>query len=106
MMIPIGKDQNYYYIDLVEIDKFVRLDTSELSLPREPINSENDDRGNSDKMYSIIKYDIVKAMIESILNEYPNQESEYIVSNYGKNASVPFAISFNTLRKYNLLKEI
>jgi len=103
-MIPVGKNEKYYYIDLVEIDKFVRLDKSE---EESILVSSDDDGSTKDKMYSIIKYDIIRELIAGVLNEYPSGDSDYAVMKaHTKEASIPYAISFNTLLFYKLIKEI
>jgi hypothetical protein len=81
-----------YYLDLTSLDDLVEI--------KKGVNPEDDDEG---QQFSLIKYDILKIMIEVVMSE-----REEIDNNLGviktNELSLPFKMAFNTLLKYNIIK--
>lgn len=76
-----------YYIDLDKLEKEVELKSS-----------------TGETQFHLIKYEMVKMMIETILTE-----SEPVDEKLGPNSSqltIPFKISFNTLRVKNIINKL
>jgi len=93
MMIEIFGEN--YYLDFTALDDLVEI-------KKEP-NSEKEEEGEEGQQFSLIKYDILKIMIEVVMSE-----REEIDNNLGviktNELSLPFKLAFNTLLKYNIIK--
>jgi len=90
-----------YYIDLSELENFVELDTPK---------SVGKEEGSSDELkdyqhFSIIKYEVIKTMIEVILTEREELDDNLGIHT-SRNTSIPFRIAFNTLLRHNIIKFI
>lgn len=88
-----------YYMDLNELEKFVELPDDEVKE-----NTENDDEGIGQR-FSIIKFEIVKTMIEVVLTER-EEFDENLGSYQAKKTSIPFRLAFNTLLRHNIIKSL
>ena len=76
-----------YYLDLNELDNFIQIKNEELT-------------GNTET-FSVIKFEVVKTMIEVIMTERED-EMDNNLGTYNQNKlSIPFKIAFNTLLMYN-----
>lgn len=76
-----------YYLDIDKLEKEIEL-----------INH------TGDTQFHLVKYEIIKMMIETILTE-----SESVDEKLGPNNSeltIPFKISFNTLRVKNIINKL
>ena len=76
-----------YYIDLDKIDKEVELKSA-----------------SGDSQIHLVKYEMIKHMVETILTE-----DELVDENMGmksKEISIPFKISFNSLRIKNIINKL
>lgn len=84
-----------YYLDLTALDDLVEI--------KKGLKSEGDEEGDEGQQFSLIKYDILKIMIEVVMSE-----REEIDNNLGviktNELSLPFKLAFNTLLKYNIIK--
>ena len=94
MMIEIFGEN--YYLDLTALDDLVEI--------KKDSNSEKEEEGGEEgQQFSLIKYDILKIMIEVVMSE-----REEIDNNLGviktNELSLPFKLAFNTLLKYNIIK--
>lgn len=69
------------------------------------INSEQDDEGNIILEINVFKFEIFKACIERILNEYESDVDDNLGVFVEEKASPSFKIAFNTLLKYEILIE-
>lgn len=91
MMIEILGET--YYLDLTALDALVEI-------KKDVKEEEGEDEG---QQFSLIKYDILKIMIEVVMSE-----REEVDNNLGiiktEELSLPFKLAFNTLLKYNILK--
>lgn len=76
-----------YYIDLDKIEREIELDTT-----------------TGDTQFHLVKYEMIKMMIETIITE-----SESVDEKLGTNNSeltIPFKIAFNTLRVKNIINKL
>lgn len=91
MMIEIFGE--IYYLDLTALDALVEI-------KKDVKEEEGEDEG---QQFSLIKYDILKIMIEVVMSE-----REEVDNNLGiiktEELSLPFKLAFNTLLKYNIIK--
>lgn len=78
-----------YFIDLDEVENY--LDISELT----------ESSGLTESRVNIIKFEMVKMLLEVILTE--NSEMEDSLGMKSKDVSVPFKIAFNTLLNKKLI---
>ena len=70
-----------YYLDLNELDNFIQIKNEELT-------------GNTET-FSVIKFEVVKTMIEVIMTERED-EMDNNLGTYNQNKlSIPFKIAFN-----------
>jgi|LauGreDrversion4_2_1035121.scaffolds.fasta_scaffold07068_6 hypothetical protein len=81
-----------YYLDLNELDNFIQIKNEELT-------------GNTET-FSVIKFEVVKTMIEVIMTERED-EMDNNLGTYNQNKlSIPFKIAFNTLLMYKIIKHL
>lgn len=76
-----------YYIDLDKIEKEIEMESS-----------------TGETQFHLVKYELIKMMIETIITE-----SESVDEKLGPNNSeltIPFKISFNTLRVKNIINKL
>lgn len=79
-----------YIIDLDTIQEVI-------SLP--------DVSGTSEQNISIVKYELIKSMIDVLMTE--NEDLDENLGTKGQNnLSIPFKLAFNTLLAYEILKNI
>jgi hypothetical protein len=79
-----------YYLDLDEIEDFIKIENSSQT-------------GTGENHISVVKYEMVKMLTEILLTE-----SEEVDDNLGfkaSNLSIPFKLSFNTLINKKLLNK-
>ena len=80
------------YLDLNELDNFIQIKNEELT-------------GNTET-FSVIKFEVVKTMIEVIMTERED-EMDNNLGTYNQNKlSIPFKIAFNTLLMYKIIKHL
>tara|TARA_B110000858_G_scaffold198532_1_gene266368 strand:+ start:11313 stop:11630 length:318 start_codon:yes stop_codon:yes gene_type:complete len=94
-----------YYIDLSELENFVELrdaTPSEKEKEKEEIEDVNDDEVPLQR-FSIIKYEVIKTMIEVVLTEREELDDNLGIHS-AKSTSIPFRIAFNTLLRHNIIK--
>lgn len=85
-----------YYIDMDILEKFVELKNVT------PPDSESE---NKEQHFSIIKFELIKMMVEVILTER-EEIDDNLGSYHSKNTTIPFRIAFNTLLRHNIIKYI
>lgn len=102
-----------FYFDLDRISDFVRIEENdpkniEELLTKENSTEENETKTNEEEyqgpLIDMTRWDLTKAMIETILNENSVVDEDMGVTMLGKQLSIPFRISFNTLIKHKLIK--
>jgi hypothetical protein len=81
-----------YYVDLDRLDQVVAIMT-------------NDENGEQEKVTDVVKYDMMKLMIEVLLTER-EEIDENLGIHSSKNLSIPFKIAFNTLIYNKVLNKI
>ena len=106
-----------YYFDLDTIADFVRLDSgnskndldyllSKKEENQEAIvnNKELDEEILQGPLIDMTKWDLTKAMIETILSENGIVDEAMGVTKLGEQLSIPFRLSFNTLVRHKIIK--
>ena len=83
-----------YFIDLDEIEKYLDMGQDE--------NSPDSTTGTSETRINIIKFEMVKMLLETVLTE---QEviDEKLGMKSNSNTSIPFRIAFNSLLNKKLI---
>ena len=90
-----------YYLDLNELEKFVELPDED---PKEKLE-DNEEEETTGQRFSIIKFEIVKTMIEVVLTER-EEFDESLGSYQATKTSIPFRLAFNTLLRHNIIKSL
>lgn len=85
-----------YYIDMDILERFVEL--------KDFKPSEEEDKDH--QHFSIIKFELIKMMIEVVLTERVEDLDENLGIHNAKSTSIPFRIAFNTLLRHNIIKYI
>mgnify|MGYP003659740986 CR=1 FL=1 len=116
-----------YYIDLDKISDFIRIEPTidEILEPRYKIKGPNKDEIIDEKidekdsvetqnnyvmvpphtMMDVAKWEVVRALLESLLNENGMVDESMGIKKLETQLSIPFRISFNTLLKNKLIKK-
>lgn len=100
---------NSYYLDIDELASFIRLDEEgdgdlPLALPDEEPTEETIEYGGP--MVDMTKWEMVKTMIELVLGEQTSQYDEKMgMQGLANEVSLAFKLAFNTLLKYNIIKD-
>ena len=100
MIAFMGK---YYYIDVDEVINLCRADYGTEEFEKNQ-GLKTGEHGEGVLELNVFKFELFKACIERILNEY-EEIDEKMVSFSESESSVSFKIAINTLLKYNLLIE-
>ena len=79
----------HYYFDLEELNNYVNLDVTVGS-------------GSTEQHISVVKYELVKMMIETIITEREDVD-EALGEKSG--TSIPFKIAFNTLLNNKIIQK-
>jgi hypothetical protein len=86
-----------YFIDFDEIEKYIDMsDTLE-------IEPESEVSGTSEMKVNIIKYEMIKMMLETILSEDLEVDDKLGLKSSSNAISVPFKLAFNSLLNKNLI---
>jgi hypothetical protein len=86
-----------YFIDFDEVEKYIDMsDTLE-------IQKENEESGTSEMKVNIIKYEMIKMMLETILSEDLEVDDKLGLKSSSNAISVPFKLAFNSLLNKNLI---
>jgi hypothetical protein len=83
-----------YYIDMDVLENFVELKNFEPS----------SDEDKEHQHFSIIKFELIKMMIEVVLTERLEDMDDNLGLHNAKSTSIPFRIAFNTLLRHNIIK--
>ena len=94
---------NTYYMDLNELEKFVELPDEEVV--KESVEGAEIEEDSKGQRFSIIKFEIVKTMIEVVLTER-EEFDESLGSYQATKTSIPFRLAFNTLLRHNIIKSL
>lgn len=85
-----------YYIDLDEVEKYLDM-TDQQDENLEPLS------GSSEMRINVIKFELVKLLLETILSEQEPLEDKLGLNSNKNNTSVPFKLAFNTLLNKKLI---
>jgi len=81
-----------YYVDLDEVEKYLDM-TDEVSVQTTT--------GSTEMRINIIKFEMVKLMLEAVLSEHDDMDDKIGVKS--SNTSIPFRIAFNSLLNKKLI---
>lgn len=81
----------HYYLDLDEIDNYINIDP--------PV----DFSGHGENHISVVKYEMVKTLIEILMTE--NESVDETLGHKNSELSIPFKLAFNTLLNKKLLNK-
>jgi hypothetical protein len=98
-----------FYFDLESISDFVRIDEKDSKSIDELFKSGEESEETEEEilqgpMVDMTKWELVKGMMESILTDNSIVDEDMGVTMLGKQLSIPFRLSFNTLVKHKLIK--
>jgi len=97
-----------FYFDLDSISDFVRIDDDNDKKIDDILGeTSSDDVENPElqgQLIDMTKWDMTKALIETVLNENGVVDEAMGVVKLGEQLSIPFRLSFNTLIKHKLIK--
>ena len=82
-----------YYVDLDKIEEFIDMSDYEMN--------ENEISGTTEMKVNIVKYELVKMMLEVILSE-SSEENELGLKN-SVSLTTPFKLAFNSLLNKKLI---
>lgn len=85
-----------YYIDLDEVEKYLDM-TDQQDESVETLS------GSSEMRINVIKFELVKLLLETILSEQEPLEDKLGLNSNKNNTSVPFKLAFNTLLNKKLI---
>lgn len=86
---------NGYYLDIDGVIDKCRTGTTV-----------DDETGKEVSEINIFKYEIIKMMIERVLDEFDDETDDDVLSSIkGKKTSLSFNLAFNTLYQYGIIKE-
>jgi len=88
-----------YYIDMDAVDEYVQF-TSEVIEK----NKDDEDELKEEKQIHLVKYELVKSFIDTILTE--NEEIDENLGMKSNEVSIPFKIAFNTLLMKQIINKI
>ena len=86
-----------YYIDFDEVEKYIDMSDDNHT------EIETDISGTSEMKVNIIKYEMIKMMLETILSEDLEVDEKLGMKNSSNGISIPFKIAFNSLLNKKLI---
>lgn len=99
-----------FYFDLDKISDFVRIEEDKPKNIEELLTKEESEKEKATEeefqgpLIDMTRWDLTKAMIETILNENSIVDEDMGITRLGKQLSIPCRMSFNTLIKHKLIK--
>jgi hypothetical protein len=81
-----------YYVDLDKVEEYI-------GIPQEPEEIES---GSTEVKINIIKFDLVKMMLDTVLTEH-DEFDEKLGSSLASKTSIPFRLAFNSLLNKKLI---
>lgn len=99
-----------FYFDIDRISDYIRIDNSIDQLfiktqTEEGSENEDDTITPELQMIDVAKWEVVKALIESILNENGVLDENMGIKKLESQLSIPFRLSFNTLIKHKIIRK-
>lgn len=99
-----------YYIDLDVIDKMVTINNPMLKTKKNKGNDDDDNTEENMKTIDGVKYEMISQFINVIMEPVITDEEDMDNTlGFDRNMdkmSIGFKLAFNTLYKYNILKEL
>jgi hypothetical protein len=82
-----------YYFDLDVINDYINIESKQVLT------------GDTDQHISVVKYEMVKMMMEIIVTE--QEETDEMLGHKGSNnLTIPFKIAWNTLLKHKMIQSL
>lgn len=82
-----------YYFDLDVINDYINIESKQVVT------------GDTDQHISVVKYEMVKMMMEIVITE--QEETDEMLGHKGSNnLTVPFKIAWNTLLKHKMIQSL
>jgi len=103
-----------FYFDIDRISDYIRIDDSVDQILTKTIISEEDSEEDNSyqpvdmqnvQMIDVAKWEVIKALIESVLNENGILDESMGIKKLEGQLSIPFRLSFNTLLKHKIIKK-
>lgn len=98
-----------FYIDIDRISDYIRIDNDVDFLLNKQIEEEDEEVSDNPpqdpQMIDVAKWEVVKALIESILNENGILDESMGIQKLEGQLSIPFRLAFNTLIKNKIIKK-
>ena len=82
-----------YYFDLDVINDYINIESKQVVT------------GDTDQHISVVKYEMVKMMMEIIMTEQEDTD-EMLGSRGSNNLTLPFKIAWNTLLKHKMIQSL
>lgn len=89
----------YYYLDLDKMEELVNLP----SKPKPEGSESETELGNMEQHISVVKYDMLKMMIEVLMTE--SEEVDEKLGPKSTELSIPFKLAFNTLLNKKIINK-
>ena len=86
-----------YYFDLDKIEEYL-----DMSVKSDEVIEEDEFSGSTDMKVNIIKFEMVKMLMDTILTEH-EEIDEKLRMKSSNNTSIPFRLSFNSLLNKKLI---
>jgi hypothetical protein len=85
-----------YFIDLDKVEEYLNMSDE---------YSEDEVSGNTEARINIIKFELVKMLVDTVLTEHNDIDDKILNSSSksGANTSIPFRIAFNSLLNKKLI---
>lgn len=87
-----------YYVDFEKLDE-------NINIPLEEVKVKKNEEEEGNQQISIVKYEIIKMMLEVILTEREELDDNLGIHS-AKNLSIPFKVAFNTLLRHGIIKHL
>jgi hypothetical protein len=102
MLELFGKN---YYIDVNKIIEECRPVYSTKKVKTKKTGEGDSTSDDTSLELNVFKFEIFKACVERAFNEYQEEADEKLAGYAENSATISFKIAFNTLLKYEILKE-
>lgn len=93
----------HYFVDLDEIEKYLDITMEPPKPPTEIMSGDTQNNGGEMKV-NLIKFELVKMFLETVLSEPQLIDEQLSLSKTSKELSIPFKLSFNSLLNKKLIK--
>jgi len=86
-----------YYLDLDRLEDYINIEKTKPDTPSE------DGEEDSMQHISIVKYEVIKMMIEVIMTE--SEEIDEVLGHKNSSVSIPFKLALNTLLNQKIINK-